>query len=158
MNGLILIVASLFMAAPPPTPAITFSQQELSAVTGQVLALESVVASDGRGGPMIAHLNVTSLDGVYVDLEDWARDVTQPVPAGEEVQLDWEVQAVNTGRFAIYAVLLPADGGPLIVSPPVHVTVAAKRSLDTGGAMPVAIGMPVLLAFACLAGRFKRSA
>jgi hypothetical protein len=46
--------------------------------------------------------------------------------------------------------------GPLIVSPPVHVTVAARQTLDTGGAVPVAIGVPILLGLVALATRFRR--
>ena len=58
----------------------------------KTLTVESVVSSDQPG---IAHINVVSLDGVYVDLEDWSQDVTQRVPAGTDTQLDWEFQAVN---------------------------------------------------------------
>jgi hypothetical protein len=76
--------------------------------------------------------------------------------AGEETQLDWEVQAVNSGHFAIYAVLVP-DHGPLIMSAPVHITVAARQSLDTGGAVPVAIAIPVLLGLAALVGCVGRT-
>jgi hypothetical protein len=156
MNALVLLAAAVFTVGPgaaPTDPAITFDQESVTAVTGQVLSLESVVKAPA--GRTIAHLNVISLDGVYVDLEDWSQAVTQPVPAGEETQLGWEVQAVNSGHFAIYAVLVP-DHGPLIVSPPVHVTVAARQTLDTGGAVPVAIAIPILVGLVALAPRFRR--
>jgi hypothetical protein len=154
MNPLNLLVAVVF-AATPPTPAIAMNQDQLSAATGQTLSLESVVSH--QTSPAIAHLNVTSLDGVYVDLEDWTKDVTQPVRPGEETQLDWEVQAVNSGHFAIYVVLIPQNG-PLIVSPPVHLTVATRQTLNTGGALPVALTIPTLLGLAALAPRIRRGA
>jgi hypothetical protein len=156
MNPLNLLAAALLTAVPaaaPPEPAITLSQDRMSAVTGQTLSLESVITKPG-GESAIAHLNVTSLDGVYVDLEDWTQDVTQPVPPGPESQLDWEVQAVNSGRFAIYVVMIP-ESGPLVVSPPMTVTVAARQTLDTGGALPVALVVPALLGGAALVTRLR---
>ncbi|WP_343973000.1 hypothetical protein [Kribbella koreensis] len=137
----------------PPSPAITMNQDQLNAATGQTLNLESQVIAPADS---IAHLNVTSLDGVYVDLEDWTQDVTQPVPAEPQAQLDWEFQAVNSGHFAVYVVVIPKDG-PLIVSPPVHITVATRQTLSTGGALPVAITIPVLLGLAAIGTRLRRS-
>jgi hypothetical protein len=161
-GALFVAIAPTAAAAQPTTPTVTFEQRQISAVTGQVVSLESVVTNPGSAptGKLIAHINVTSLEGVYVDLEDWSQDVTvhvDPVPAGEETPLDWEVQAVNSGRFAIYVVLLPQDGGPLIVSPPVQVTVTARRPLNAGGALPVSIAVPVVLGLITLATRYRRT-
>ncbi|HET6985276.1 MAG TPA: hypothetical protein VFI00_01625 [Kribbella sp.] len=144
MNLLSLIATALLA-----NPTITMDHDQLNAQIGQTLTIESVVS---ESGPAIAHLNVVSLDGVYVDLEDWTQDVTQPVPAGAETPLDWEFQAVNPGHFAVYVVLIPKSG-PLVAGPPVHVTVAARQSLDTGGALPVAIAVPALLAIGALVAR-----
>jgi hypothetical protein len=144
MNALVLLAAAVFTVGPgaaPSDPKITFDQENVTAVTGQVLSLESVVKAPA--GRTIAHLNVTSLDGVYVDLEDWSHDVTQPVPAGEETRLGWEVQAVNSGHFAIYAVLVP-DHGPLIVSPPGPERVDHRLPVDVDdGGRAVEIGRAV---------------
>lgn len=145
MNTLGLLAALLLS-----DPSITMNQDELNAVIGQTLTVESVVS-----GPAIAHLNVVSLDGVYVDLEDWSQDVTRSVPA-EETALDWEFQAVNPGRFAVYVVLIPQNG-PLVAGPPVHVTVSRRETLDTGGALPVAVTVPTILALAALAARRRTS-
>ncbi|TDO44236.1 hypothetical protein EV643_11647 [Kribbella sp. VKM Ac-2527] len=130
-------------------PTITMNQDDLTAVIGQTLTVESVVT-----GPAIAHLNVVSLDGVYVDLEDWSQDVTRTVPT-EEATVDWEFQAVNPGRFAVYVVLIPQNGR-LVAGPPVHVTVSRRETLDTGGALPVAIAVPALLGIATLTGTARR--
>lgn len=129
-------------------PTVTMNQDHLVAQIGDTLTVESVVTSPA---PAIAHLNVISLDGVYVDLEDWTQDVTQPVPAGEETQLDWEFQAVNPGRFAVYVVLIPRTG-QLVAGSPVHVTVAPRQNLGTGAALAVALTVPTLLGAAALLG------
>jgi hypothetical protein len=130
-------------------PSITTSPSDLTAVVGQTLTVESVISSDRPG---IAHLNVASLDGVYVDLEDWSQEVTKPVKAGTETQLDWDFQAVNPGRFVVYVVLIP-ENGTLVVGPPIRVTVSRRETLDTGSALPVAIAVPTLLGAAALIGR-----
>jgi hypothetical protein len=148
--NLLSLIATLVMA----NPTITMNQDQLTAQLGQTLIVESVVSESGPG---IAHLNVVSLDGVYVDLEDWTQDVTQPVPAGPETSLDWEFQAVNPGHFAVYVVLIPQNGA-LVAGPPVHITVAPRQTLDTGGALPVAIAVPALLGAAALFGRLRRAA
>jgi hypothetical protein len=131
-------------------PTITTSPDDLTAVVGQTLTVESVVTSDRPG---IAHLNVASLDGVYVDLEDWSQEVTKAVPA-HETQLDWEFQAVNPGRFVVYVVLIP-ENGSLVAGPPVHVTVSRRETLDTGSAVPVAIAVPALLGALTVIGRVR---
>jgi hypothetical protein len=130
-------------------PSITTSPSDLTAVVGQTLTVESVISSDRPG---IAHLNVASLDGVYVDLEDWSQEVTKPVKAGAETQFDWEFQAVNPGRFVVYVVLIP-ENGALVAGPRVQVTVSRRETLDTGSALPVAIAVPTLLGAAALIGR-----
>ena len=134
-------------------PAITMDHDQLTAEIGQTLTVESVVT---ESGPAIAHLNVVSLDGVYVDLEDWTQDVTQAVPAGRETQLDWEFQAVNPGHFVVYVVLIP-EHGALVAGPPVRITVSPRQTLDTGGALPVVIAVPAFLGIAVLAGRRRNA-
>jgi hypothetical protein len=132
-------------------PTITMDHDQLTAQIGQTLTVESVVSNSGPG---IAHLNVVSLDGIYVDLEDWSQDVTQPVPGGGESALDWDFQAVNPGHFAVYVVLIPKNGA-LVAGAPVHITVSPRQTLDTGGALPIAIAVPTLLGAAALITRLK---
>jgi hypothetical protein len=84
-----------------------------------------------------------------------------PVAAGGSTSLSWQFQAVNTGRFDIYVVLIPngastAGAGPLVVSQPLHVTVAGKRTLTAAGSLPVAIVVPIVLGLAAAAARYRR--
>ncbi|MFE9691606.1 hypothetical protein [Micromonospora sp. NPDC005806] len=155
-------------AAPPPPPhgvEVVLNHDQLSTVVGDRLTIESRVVNSS-GAPtdrLVAHLNVASLAGVYVDLEDWSADVTQevaPVAAGGSTSLSWQFQAVNTGSFDIYVVLMPngastAGSGPLVVSQPVHVTVAGKRTLTAAGSLPVAIVVPVVLGLVAAAARYR---
>ena len=61
-------------------------------------------------GEILAHLNVASIEGsVYVDPEDWSSDRSQQLSLkpGESRKLSWEIQAVNSGLFAAYVVVVP---------------------------------------------------
>jgi hypothetical protein len=158
----LLIALALPAAAASAQPAgleVTLNQTKIDTSVGRVLTIESRIANHtGKPtGRMVAHLNVASVDGTYVDLEDWSADVTQRVEAIEpdaDTTLSWDMQAVNAGSFHIYVVVLP-ESGPLAVSPSVRISVGEKRSLSAGGALPVAIMVPVLLGLAAGTVRYR---
>jgi hypothetical protein len=105
---------------------------------------------------LIAHLNVLSLKpGVYVDPEDWSSDRTRylpPIPAGAAVTTRWSLSAVTAGRLGIYVTVVPrnAAGTTPVAGPTVRVDVADRTTLNAGGVVPLALGVPV--AVALLAG------
>ena len=145
---------------------IEFGTARVSVSEGDRFTVDSRVVNGSASvtGPYFAHLNVASLTGdVYVDPEDWSANRTMevaPLAPGASTTLRWDVQAVNAGSFDLYAVLLPvgpgaAGAGPLAVSPPVHVVVAGRRTLSTGGELPVSIAVPLLLAAAAVALRLR---
>jgi hypothetical protein len=139
----------------PNTVEVTLDQSKLATSVGGRLTIESRIVNSGTATTdrLVAHLNVASLDGVYVDLEDWSADVTRtlsPLQPGESQSVSWDFQAVNAGSFDVYVVVLPngpssAGSGPLVASLPVHVTVAGRRTLTAGGALPVVVVIPLLL-------------
>jgi hypothetical protein len=98
---------------------------------------------------------------VYVDPEDWSGSRTRTLPPlrpGTATTLTFEMQAVSAGRFSVYVVVLPngvssAGTGTLAVSPPNHVTVAGRKTLSAGGALPVVVTVPVLLGLALAIAR-----
>jgi hypothetical protein len=113
---------------------------------------------------LVAHLNVLSLDGsVYVDPEDWSSHRTRylpPIPAGGSLALTWKLQAVNSGRIGVYVAVLPRSGAP---QPPttgatVRVSIARRRTLNSGGILPLAVGIPLALGGLALGLRIKRRA
>jgi len=123
---------------------------------GKRFAFRSTVVNGGPGEArgLVAHLNVASLrPGVYVDPEDWSTSRTRyldPIPAGGTATVRWSLQAVNAGSFAVYVAVLPADaaGRPPTVGRTVRVTVAERRTLDAGGILPLALGVPAVLGLA----------
>jgi hypothetical protein len=122
--------------------------------------IENESAAPARG--LIAHLNVLSLrTGVYVDPEDWSSHRTRylaPIPAGSSIILTWRLQAVNAGSFGVYVAVLPQSGAarPPITGPTVHVSVAERKTLNSGGTLPLVLGIPALLAALSLGLRAQR--
>jgi len=162
------LAASGAEAAPDPIAAaeVTFDRDRVSTVLGGRFTLQSRIVNSG-GAPtdaILAHLNVASLTSdVYVDPEDWSAERSKevaPLRRGESTSVSWDIQAVNAGSFDVYVVLLPsgastAGKGPLVVSPPVHLEVAGRRTLSPGGAIPVVIVVPLLLGLVAALARLR---
>ena len=67
---------------------------------------------------------------------------------------------MNSGRFAAYVVVLPATSTAAgqedpVVTPLVRLDVAPRSTLTAGGALPVVIGVPVLLGLMAAAARYR---
>ncbi|GAB2832101.1 COG1361 family protein [Lentzea nigeriaca] len=155
---LAVLVLVLFPATASATVEVTMSESRIAGAVGQYLNISSTVTNTGSSptGKLIAHLNVASSNGVYVDLEDWTAAPTQSLPAlgpGESTEVSWDVQAVNAGVFNVYAVVLPDGSASLSVSPPIHLEVAGRRTLSAGGALPIALIVPLLLGIVVYAVR-----
>ena len=132
---------NLSVMAEPPT---------VSTVLGGRFVITTVVKNTGTAptGQILAHMNVASIEGdVYVDPEDWSSNRSRQLSLepGESRKLSWEIQAVNSGRFAAYVVVVPFGSSvngneDLRVSELVRVEVAQRSTLTAGGALP---GPPV---------------
>jgi hypothetical protein len=144
------------VAADPPT---------VSTVLGGRFKITTEIKNTGSAatGEILAHLNVASIEGsVYVDPEDWSSDRSQQLSLkpGESRKLSWEIQAVNSGRFAAYVVVVPFGGSvngneDLRISPLVKVDVAPRTTLTAGGALPVVLMVPLLIGLAGAAALFR---
>ena len=103
-------------------------------------------------GSLIAHLNVLSLrSGVEVDPEDWSTHRTRylgTLAAGEARTITWKVHAINTGQIALYVAVIPQAGNSSrpATGRTVQLDVAGRRTLNAGGILPLALGIPALLA------------
>jgi len=149
----IVALALVWASAARASVSVTVDRTGVATGLGKRFAFRSTVANTGpdeaRG--LVAHLNVASLrPGVYVDPEDWSTSRTRyldPIPAGGTATVRWSLQAVNAGSFAVYVAVLPSDaaGRPPTVGRTVRVTVAERRTLDAGGILPLALGVPTVL-------------
>jgi hypothetical protein len=144
---------------------VVMEPTELSTVLGERFTITTEITNTGTEstGTVLAHLNVASITGsVYVDPEDWSADRSQELELqpGETRSLAWEVQAVNSGSFAAYVVVLPfgntaSAAENLVVSPLVKLEVAPRSTLNAGGALPVVLGVPALLGLITAASRLR---
>ena len=151
------VLATWVPAAGASAPRITLDHESLSIQLGKSFAFTSTLAAGpGATGPLVAHLNVVALDPAeYVDPEDWSTHRTRylpPLKAGGSRSIRWTVKAVSAGPIAIYVTAVPAGGsGTIAVGPPLHVQVADRRTLNSGGVVPLALAVPaaiIALAFA----------
>ena len=147
-----------------PQLSVSADRTQVSTKLGEKFALRSTVTnrSSSATGGLIAHLNVLSYDsGVYVDPEDWSSRRTQylaPIAAGGSTTLTWRMQAVNDGSFAVYVALLPQRLGAVspTTGPAIHLAVATRTTINSGGILPLALGIPALLAVLLVGARVRR--
>jgi hypothetical protein len=144
--------------------SVSVDRTRISTQLGDKVVFRSTVTNRGStaASGLIAHLNVLSLrPGLYVDPEDWSSNRTKylgPVPPGGSTTLTWQVQAVNTGELGVYVTVVPESGvaqAPA-TGPAIHVSVAGRRTLNAGGVVPLAVGIPGLLALLTLGFRVYR--
>jgi hypothetical protein len=159
------VVAPLAVAktAPPPV-VVSLDRQQVSTRLGESFEFTSTIANPGSRelADLVAHLNIVGLsENIYVDPEDWSDERTRHLPSigpGESVKVSWSVKAVTGGDAAIYVVVLPGndpatvpDG--LAVSPALDVHIAERRTINSGGVLWLALGVPALLGMATLVAR-----
>jgi hypothetical protein len=162
IRALFAVVACLLVAAHTAAAAqVSVSETHVTTRMGEDFRLASTVANPASAplAGLIAHLDVVSRDPhVYVDPEDWSSERTRylpPIAAGGRVRIPWTVKAVNAGRFDVYVVLL---GTPRpTAGPAVDVRVAQRTTVDAGGALPLAVGVPALLGLALVGVRLRRA-
>jgi hypothetical protein len=144
--------------------AVSVDRVTISTQLGRKFVIRSTVANRGAAPArrLIAQLNIFSLrKSVYVDPEDWSSSRVRylpPIRAGGSTTITWRLQAVNGGEFAAWVTVLPEAGGPRApaIGPAINVAVAQHKTLNSGGILPLALGIPVLLAFASVGVRLKR--
>jgi hypothetical protein len=140
-------------------PRITLDRGSVAIRLGKSFAFTSIIAAGpGSTAPLVAHLNVVSLDpSTYVDPEDWSTHRTrylEPLSAGETRSIRWSVKAVSAGSMAIYVTAVPAGGsGPIAVGPPLRVQVADRKTLNSGGVVPLALAVPAMVVALAVAAR-----
>lgn len=166
--GLVCLLVAAPVSAASSTVGISLSRTEVSTRLGESFSFDSEIRNTGNRplSGLVAHLNVVGLDtDIYVDPEDWSEERTKNVASlgpGESTDVTWDVTAVTGGEAAIYVVVLPGDSPAtaregLAVSPAMDVRIAEAKNLNSGGVLPLALGVPALLAVAAIAVRRRRN-
>jgi hypothetical protein len=134
--------------------SVTVSRSHIATQLGHNVSFRTTIENHASTstGPLIAHLNVLSLrSGVEIDPEDWSTHRTRylgTIPARGSRTITYPVHAINTGRIALYVAVLPqvARSAPPTTGPTVQLVVAKRDTLNAGGILPLALGIPALLA------------
>ena len=159
----VLVVA--LIVAPTACAAVSIDHTRIATKLGHKFVFHSTIANPGST-PLrdaIAHLNILSLHtGVYVDPEDWSSNRTRylgTIPAGESRTVTWKMQAVNAGTFGVYVATLSGTGQTAapVTSPTLTLSVAERKTLNSGGILPLAVGIPSLLALLAVGIRVRRA-
>jgi hypothetical protein len=136
----------------------------ISTELGRTFVFRSTIANRGSASAddLIAHLNIVSFrNDVYVDPEDWSTHRTRylgAIGAGSSKTITWRLKAVNSGSFGVYVAVLRRGGDerPPVTAPLVAVAVAGRKTLNAGGILSVALGVPVVLALATAGLKLRR--
>ena len=171
---LVVSVSALFFglatagpaASSPNQIAVSVDRTAISTSLGHKFSVRSRIANTGGSAAsgLVAHLNVLSLrSDVYLDPEDWSSHRTRylpAIPAGGSVTITWRMQAVNAGSIAVFIAVLPQsrDPRPPATGPTVHVSIARRKTLNSGGILPLALGIPAVLAALSMGLRTRRRA
>jgi hypothetical protein len=164
---LALVVGLLLAFAPAAHAGLTVSNDRTAIETqlGHKFAFHSTIRNDGatQARGLVAHLNVVDLSGhTYVDPEDWSTHRTRYlalVPPGGSTTLTWPMNAVNAGTIGLYVAVLPRSGAPVrpTTGPTVRVRIQDRKTLNSGGILPLALGLPALLGVLALGVRLRRA-
>jgi hypothetical protein len=142
----------------------TVARTQISTELGRTFVVRSTISNHGTAGAggVIVHLNVLSLRaGVYVDPEDWSTHRTRylgRVAKGASTTISWRLKAVDAGAFGVYVAVLRPNGAarPPLTTPLVSVAVAGRKTLNAGGILWVALGVPAIVAAATAGLRLRR--
>jgi hypothetical protein len=160
----VLLPAPAASAADASQMSVTLDRARVSTQLGQKFSFRSTITNRGStpASGLIAHLNVLSLrPGVYVDPEDWSAERTRylgTIPPGGSTTTTWRVHAVNHGTLGVYVAVLDESGRarPPRTGPTLRLAVAERKTLNSGGILPLALGVPGLLGVGTLALRWYR--
>ena len=160
----LLLAAGSQAADQTQTVSVAVDREQISTKLGGKFSFRTTITNRGStaASGLIAHLNVLSLrDGVYVDPEDWSSRRTiylATIPAGGSITTTWSMQAVNDGSFGVYVAVLPDTGDAVApaTGPTIHLAVEERRTLNAGGIVPLALGIPAFLGLLSLGLRVRR--
>lgn len=152
----VVCVATLFVPSTASAEslddvAVTVDPTSHSVVLGDAFTVQITVTNRGSVAtvPLVIHVDITDpSQPTSVDPEDWTSTLSKTIgilDPGTSVTVDWELQPIAGGEFAVYAVALSAGIDTLSPSNVLRVAVADQRSLNPGGILPVAIGAPLVV-------------
>jgi len=133
---------------------------------GDHLSFHTSIRNTGEtpAGGIIAWLSLVEVDKGNeqpVDLEDWSAHkavvVASLAPRGT-VETDWPMRLIKAGAYRVIVSAVSRDGAGLTASPFADFTVRRKPVVESRRVLPVALGVPLLIAAAMIWRRRRGAA
>jgi hypothetical protein len=144
--------ATLSVDLAPDTKNPTSPQMGDNLVFRTVIRNNGSTAVDG----LIAWISVVQLDKGKeqpIDLEDWSahKAVTAgSLAPGQTLATDWPLRLIQAGNYRVVVSAVSRDSTGLVASPFADFTARQKPVVESQRVLPVALGVPILLAGAML--------
>lgn len=160
--ALVLVSATAY-AGPLEVTLAAASSNPAAARMGDHLAFHSAIrnASGQPVNGLVAWISLLRIDPGNeqpVDLEDWSaqKAVTMSAIApGVTVTTDWPMRLINAGTYRVVVSATTRDTPGITASPALDFVVAPKPVVESRRVLPVAFGVPLLLAAAILLRRWQ---
>jgi hypothetical protein len=125
---------------------------------GDNLAFRTVIRNNGSTAidGLIAWISVVQLDKGKeqpIDLEDWSahKAVTAgSLAPGQTLATDWSLRLIQAGNYRVVVSAVSRDSTEIVASPFSDFVVRQKPVVESERVLPVALGVPILLAGAML--------
>lgn len=125
---------------------------------GDTLSFHTAIRNDGSApvDGLIAWISLVQTDKGKeqpVDLEDWsahkAVTATSLAP-GQTLETDWPMRLIQAGQYRVVVSAVSRHSAGLVASPFADFTVRQEPVVESQRVLPVALGLPLLIAGAML--------
>ena len=162
----LLVCGRSAAAATPLTIELTPSASNpASPQMGDKLSFQTIIRNTGTDPVegLIAWLSLVQIDKGQeqpVDLEDWSAHQAVSVASlapGQLVRTDWPMRLIQAGTYRVVIIAVSRADTSLTASPFADFVVREKPVVESTRVLPVAIGLPALLALLLLWRWSRRS-
>lgn len=152
-------------AAPLTIELTPSASNPASPQMGDQLSFQTVIRNTGTDPVegLIAWLSLVQIDKGQeqpVDLEDWSAHQAVSVASlapGQTVRTDWPMRLIQAGTYRVVIISVSRADTSLTASPFADFVVREKPVVESTRVLPVAIGLPALLALLLLWRWSRRS-
>jgi hypothetical protein len=154
LAGALLMMSGSAWAAPLRVELTAAPSNPTLPQMGDNLSFHTVISNDGVApiGGVIAWISLVQIDEGKeqpVDLEDWSahKAITAArLAPGKSMETDWPMRLIQAGTYRVVVSAVTRDSANLTASPFVDFTVRQKPVVESQRVLPVALGIPLLLA------------
>jgi hypothetical protein len=129
-----------------------------SAQMGDKLTFHTRIRNDGAAAAegLIVWISLIRIDrGAEqpVDLEDWSAQkavTAASLAPGQSLSTDWPMRLIQAGTYRVLVSATSRNGAGLVASPFADFVVRQKPVVESDRVLPIALGLPLLIAGAML--------